>query len=384
MRICLDARGNYFGGVYTYTHSLLRNLSEVDSELEYLILLDQHQVDEGRLLVASLEHRTIPVMSPLKMVWWNNTALSELLKREKIDLYHGLKHFGLRYPPKTQCKMIWTLHSASWWVFPELFSLRERLFWTRYYQWGARRLDHVICVSHADKKTFVEATGLTADKVSVTQLAANERFQQVTDSNELTLVRKRYQLPEQYVLFVGTIYPFKNIETILDLFARAMRKKGFSHHLVLAGDVSPAYGDTYQHKLNDQAEKLGITNKVHWLGSIFDDLPAIYTLADILVFPSFFEAFPQPPLEAMACGTPVVASDVAGLVEVIGDAGLLRGPQDIGGLTNDVVRVLDDEHVRTELIRKGFERAQHFSWERCTQNTVRVYREVLGLSDVSH
>ena len=98
MRICLDARGNHFGGVYTYTYSLLRSLPAAGSEFEYLVLFDEHQVDEGRLPVDDIPYRAVPVLSPLKMVWWNNIVLPKVLKEENIDLYHGFKHFGLRYP----------------------------------------------------------------------------------------------------------------------------------------------------------------------------------------------------------------------------------------------------------------------------------------------
>lgn len=381
MKICLDARGNHFGGVYTYTYSLLRQLPDIDSEFEYLVLFDQHQVDEGRLLVAGLEYRTIPVMSPLKMVLWNNYALGELLGQEKIDLYHGLKHFGLRRPRKRHCRMIWTLHSASWWFFPELFSLRERLFWMSYYRWGARLLDHVICVSHADRRAFTEAVGVMQDKVSVTQLAADERFRRVGDDNELASVRQRYRLPDRYILFVGTIYPFKNVETVLEVFARASDKAGVPHELLLVGDVSPAYGDRYKRGLEGLAERLGITNRVRWMGKVFDDLPAIYSLADVLLFPSLFESFGLPTLEAMACGVPVVASNVPGLQEVVADAGLSREPRDVEGLTDDVASIVTDDQLSDRLSREGLERSRRFSWERCARETVQVYRNVLGASD---
>ena len=190
MRVCLDARGNHFGGVYTYTYSMMRTLPTTDPRIDYLVLFDDHQIREGRLAVPDLPHVTVPVMSPIKMVYWNNVELPRLLKRERINVYHGFKHFGLRYPKGYDCKMIWTLRTAAWWLFPELISLKERAFWTRYYEAGARRLDQVCCVAHADKRAFVKATGADPDKISVTQLAADERFQPVEGTHALARVRK--------------------------------------------------------------------------------------------------------------------------------------------------------------------------------------------------
>lgn len=378
MKICLDARGCHFGGVYTYTYSLLRALPDADSDLEYLVLFDQHQVDEARLPVDAIPYRTLPVMSPLKTVWWNNFELPKVLKEENIDLYHGFKHFGLRYPRNHSCKMIWTLRSASWWLFPELFSLHERLFWTRYYALGAKRLDQSVCVAHADKMALVEAIGVDPDTVSVTQLAADPRFRKVENEEALRQARKRHKLPDKFVLFVGTIYPFKNIETIIRVFANVV-ESGLPHELLLVGGLSPAYGDNYKKGLIALTKELGVHDRVHWLGSVFDNLPAIYTLADLLLFPSLFEAFAKPPLEAMACDTPVVVSNAAGLPEVIGDAGLMADPTDVIELSKLAIEALTNQELRTELIENGHNQVNRFSWERCAIETAQLYRRVLNV-----
>ena len=379
MRICFDARGNHFGGVYTYTYSLLRALPASDSEFEYLVLFDEHQVEEGRLPVDGIPYRTVPVLSAVRMVWWNNMVLPKILKDENIDLYHGLKHFGLRYPRGHRCKMIWTLHTASWWLFPELFTVQERLFWTRYYSLGARRLDRVVCVSHADKREFIQAIGSSPGEVSVTQLASAARFARVDDRTALNQAKQKYDLPDKYILFVGTIYPFKNIETIISVFAKVLNSGRLPHHLVIAGGVSPAYGEGYKESLVQLSKQEGLSDRVHWIGSVFEELPAIYTLADALLFPSRFEAFPQPPLEAMACETPVVSSDAAGFPEVVGDAGLMRNPEDVGGLAEDLLEVLENDALREQLIQKSLERVKYFSWERCARDTIGIYREVLEM-----
>lgn len=379
MRVCLDARGNHFGGVYTYTEALLRTLPKVAPYFDFLVLLDERQLEEGRL-TTYMEHRVASVLSPLKMIWWNNTKLPHFLKTENIDLYHGLKHFGLRYPAGEKCKMIWTLHSAGWWLFPKMFSLRERLFWSLYYIIGAKRLDRVICVSHADKIAFSESTSVDVNKISVTHLASNSRFSQVDSSSILKKAREKFSLPRKYMIFVGTIYPFKNIETIIRAFSRAIKLGTLPHDLVIVGGTSPAYGERYRESLVKLSIEEAVEDRIHWIGKVFDELPALYSMADLLIFPSHFESFGQPLLEAMACGVPVICSNVACLPEVVADAGLLHTPDDVDGIAEDVVKVLENTQLRQQLIEKGNKRVKHFSWERCTRETIQIYKDVLGLA----
>jgi glycosyltransferase involved in cell wall biosynthesis len=377
MKICLDARGNHFGGVYTYTRSLLKRLPVVAPDLEFVVLLDDWQAAEGHLPVSNMASSVLPEMTPLKMVWWNNIELPKLLAREGCDLYHGLKHFGLRYPRDRKCRMLWTLHSASWWEMPELISLKERLFWRNYYSIGARRLDGVVCVSQSDKNSFVDAVGVDESKVFVTHLAADTRFAQVSDPAELQAVRETFKLPPYFILFVGTIYPFKNLEAVIKAFAMARQLGEEDLHLVIVGGVSPSYGEQYMRSLEALASNVGVTEYVHWTGSIDAELPVIYSIARALVFPSKFESFGQPVLEAMACGTPVITSNAAALPEVVGTAGMTRDYDDIAGLAEDLMSVLKDGPIRSRLVDKGFERAKMFSRERCAQETVAIYRKIL-------
>jgi glycosyltransferase involved in cell wall biosynthesis len=381
MKICLDARGNHFGGVYTYTRSLLRRLPAVAPDLEFVVLVDDWQAAEGNLAVSEMSSIVIPEMTPLKMVRWNNIELPKLLAREDCNLYHGLKHFGLRYPRNHECRMMWTLHSASWWEMPELVSLKERLFWRNYYSIGARRLDAVVCVSQSDKNSFVNAVGVDESKVFVTHLAADTRFAPVLDPAVQRTVRETFRLPPYFILFVGTIYPFKNLEAVIEAFTRARQLGEDDLHLVLVGGVSPSYGEQYKHSLQALARNLGVTEYVHWTGSIDAELPAIYSMARALLFPSKFESFGQPVLEAMACGTPVITSNAAALPEVVGTAGMMRAHDDIAGLAEDLMSVLKDGPIRSSLIEKGYSRAKMFSRERCAQETAAVYRAILDPVD---
>jgi glycosyltransferase involved in cell wall biosynthesis len=242
-------------------------------------------------------------------------------------------------------------------------------------------LDAVVCVSQSDKNSFVNAIGVDESKVFVTHLAADTRFAPVLDPAVQRTVRETFRLPPYFILFVGTIYPFKNLEAVIEAFTRARQLGEDDLHLVLVGGVSPSYGEQYKHSLQALARNLGVTEYVHWTGSIDAELPAIYSMARALLFPSKFESFGQPVLEAMACGTPVITSNAAALPEVVGTAGMMRAHDDIAGLAEDLMSVLKDGPIRSSLIEKGYSRAKMFSRERCAQETAAVYRAILDPVD---
>lgn len=380
MRICIDARGNRTGGVYTYTYNLLTTLRQVDPDFEYLVLLDE-QLREQRpeLQVPGLEYRITPTLSPAQTLIWNNRALPRLLDEERIDLHHGLKHFGLRRPRQRPCQMMWTLHATTWWVHPELHKLGERVFWPRYYALGGRLLDTVVCVSESERRIFANATGVPQEKIAVTYHSTDRRFEK-PGNGDGDLLRQRYDLPEKFVLFVGAIYPFKNVEMVLDAFAEAMSRNGLPHHLVIVGEPGAAYGADYLADRKAQARDLGIDQRVHWLGEVVDDLPGLYALAEVFFFPSLLEAFGKPALEAMACGAPVITSRVGGIPEVVGDAALLCEPSDKEGFVDALARVLLDPRLAEELSAKSLARAALFPETRCAEDTVALYRKRLSMA----
>jgi glycosyltransferase involved in cell wall biosynthesis len=186
-------------------------------------------------------------------------------------------------------------------------------------------------------------------------------------------VRSRYRLPEGYVLFVGSVERRKNLRGLLQAYARLL-ETDVACPLVIVGTRRRGAGE-----IGRTLQELHLEESVIFTGYVPDaDLPAIYTGADLFVFPSLYEGFGLPPLEAMACGTPVVCSNAASLPEVVGDAAIMVDPYDVEGLAEAMLRVLTDADLREHLRRKGLERARQFTWERTARETVAVYREVLG------
>jgi len=197
----------------------------------------------------------------------------------------------------------------------------------------------------------------------------------VADGSLLLKVRQRYRLPEQFLLYLGTIEPRKNIQALIKAYALLCREKGFCHKLVLAGDMG-----WKNEGLRELIQGLSLEDSIRFTGYVEDsDLPALYTLADLFVFPSLYEGFGLPVLEAMACGLPVVTSNVSSLPEVAGDAAVLIDPHSLDAIADGMRRMLVDRELRTKCIERGFERAKMFTWEKCAKETVAVFREAMAL-----
>jgi glycosyltransferase involved in cell wall biosynthesis len=230
------------------------------------------------------------------------------------------------------------------------------------------RADRIIAISHFTKQEILNLfPNLPEEKVAVTWLGVHERFK-IASSAEKEDVRRKYQLDKPFILSVSTIEPRKNLKTLIRAFSQV--KDRIDHDLVLSG----AYGWKAT-DLNDVIRDLKLEGRVRFTGYIdIEELPALYTLADVFVYPSLYEGFGLPPLEAMACGCPVLTSNVASLPEVVGDAAETIDPLDVDALAGTMEQLLSDSVRRRALIDKGLQRARSFTWEKCARETVAVYR----------
>jgi len=241
--------------------------------------------------------------------------------------------------------------------------------------WSAARQSHrILTVSEASKRDILRFFGVAADKVSVVYNAIDERFWVEPSADVVTNVRERFQLDHGFILYAGTIKPHKNLVRLIEAFA-TLRRDGFDHLtlLIIGDEISklPALRRAvHSHKLHKH---------VRFLGFVPDDtLAVLYRLAGVFVFPSLYEGFGLPPLEAMASGTPVVTSNISSLPEVVGDAALLVDPYDVGSIVDGMRRVLTDTRLAAEMRKKGLVRAREFSWERSVSRTHDIYKLVGG------
>ncbi|MGH7266295.1 MAG: glycosyltransferase family 4 protein [Candidatus Rokuibacteriota bacterium] len=362
MRIAIDARlwGEPQSGIGRYTRSLVEALVKGAPEERWLLYVDRPARDVPGAVVT----RCLPW--PQRLLWtlW---AAPRDLRRHPVDVFHGVTGFEL---PPAACPLVTTVHDLIPLRFPELVPARHR--WAvRLLLGGAlRRARRVIVVSEATRGEVVARYRVAAEKVRVVPEAAAPHMAPPPPA-ETALVRARYHLGAPYVLFVGLLEPKKNVAGLLEAVARLVKAGAWgSTQLVLAGARGWGVGD-----LEAESTRLGLTGIARWLGPVADaDLPGLYAGARAFVFPSLWEGFGLPVLEAMAAGAAVVASRRGALPELVGDAAVLTEPE-AGALAEALGRVLADAPLRERLRERGFARAAQFSWERAARETMAVYRE---------
>jgi glycosyltransferase involved in cell wall biosynthesis len=264
-----------------------------------------------------------------------------------------------------------TIHDLAPISFPQTFRRHNRVYLTWANLVTARRAQHILAVSEFTKNELVRLLSVPPEKITVTHNACDARFHPPA-SPSIDAFRARHGLPERFILFVGTLEPRKNLPTLLEAYARIASRTDVP--LIIGGGKGWLYDAVFA-----RLEALGLRDRVHFPGFLAsEELPLWYAAATVFVFPSRWEGFGIPPLEAMACGTPVVTSNSSSLPEVVGDAGLMVGPDDIDGMGEAILRVLDDAELRAELRERGLRQAQRFSWHISAERTLRVYEQVLN------
>src|SRR5262249_35870934 len=294
------------------------------------------------------------------------------LRREGVSLFHA-PHYVL--PPLVACRSVVTIHDCIHLMFPQYLPNRAALAYARTsIRMAARRATRVMTVSESSKRDILRFVDAPADKIDVIYNAYDERFSVEPREADVVRVAERYQLHDEFVLYAGNVKPHKNLERLLAAF-HLVRQRGLDHlKLVLIGDEISKYA-----ALRRAVHKHQLHKYVRFLGYMPEEtLAVMYRLAGVFVFPSLYEGFGLPPLEAMASGTPVVTSNVSSLPEVAGDAAILVDPYDPNAIADGIYRVLTDADLRKDLRRKGVARAGMFSWEQSVRRVRRIYGEVLN------
>jgi glycosyltransferase involved in cell wall biosynthesis len=368
MRIAIDARKLHDFGIGTYIRNVLQGLARIDHDTEYVILCRPQDVD----LVTALgpNFRAVPETArPYSLAEQVHVPLA--LVRERAHLLHE-PHYVL--PVATRCHSVVTIHDCIHLMFPQYLPGRLAHLYARASMWrAAKHADRIMTVSEASKRDILRFFDVPPEKVTVIYNAIDERFLAPADEERMELVRQRYQLDYPFVLYAGNVKPHKNLERLLDAFAR-VRAAGLDDlRLVIIGDELSRYPPLRQAVHRHRLEKY-----VRFFGfQPYETLAAFYRLARVFAFPSLYEGFGLPPLEAMACGTPVVTSNVSSLPEVAGGAALLVDPHDTESIADGLLRAVTDTELRAQLTEKGRARARQFSWAQSVEAIRRIYFEVL-------
>jgi glycosyltransferase involved in cell wall biosynthesis len=385
MRIGIDARfltHPQKGGFKTYSENLITALARIDGDNEYVLYIDRPPEQNTNLPdSANFSYRIIRGDFPyIGMPWREQISLSCHVSRDRLDLLHSP---CLTAPLRLSCASVVTIHDMIW-SFPvkssrggQISLQRKMMDW--YYrlipQYAARRSDALITVSNAAKQDIIQHLKFSPDRIFVTYEAANPAYRGMDDTEGLKSVREQYDLSSRFILAIGSADPRKNIGTLIRAYA------------ILPGDLRDRYqlAILWTHGLlsvqvSKEVGAAGLDKRVRFLEHVCDDdLVLLYNAASLFVVPSLYEGFGLPLLEAMACGTPVVAANNSSIPEIAGDAALLVSAENESSIAGAIAEVLSDTTLQMKLIERGFGRASHFSWTKCACQTLDVYRQALRM-----
>jgi len=369
VRIAIDVRKFHDFGIGTYIRNLVHQLSRIDQETEYVLICRPQ--DQARIQIASPNFRKVVEPAPPYSIS-EQVRIPMTLLREHIDLFHA-PHYVL--PPAIHCRSVVTIHDCIHLMFPQYLPGRLAHAYAKLQLWtAAHRSDHILTVSEASKLDILRRFRIPADKVTVVYNAIDARLAREPADEEVDRVIARYQLRDPFALYVGNIKPHKNLERLIEAFHQLRQESAFEAlKLVIIGDEISKYQGlrraVHVHKLHKHVRFFGFVP--------LDTLAVLYQLASVFVFPSLYEGFGLPPLEAMYFGTPVVTSNVSSLPEVVGDAAMLVDPYSAESIADGMRRVLTDEHLRAFLRERGMARAREYSWEQSVRQIRDVYGEVM-------
>jgi glycosyltransferase involved in cell wall biosynthesis len=369
VRIAIDARKLRDYGIGTYIRNLLRHLARLDTHNEYVILCRE----EDCASTAELGENFRPIAErSLPYSVREQLAVPLDLRREKVDLFHA-PHYVL--PPLTPCRSVVTIHDCIHLRFPQYLPSRLGYAYARSSLWvAAHRSARILTVSEASKRDILEYFSVPESKITVIYNAIDERFSEQPNADEVMRVRERYQLNDPFILYAGNIKPHKNLERVIEAFH--MIRRGELEHvkLLIIGDEISKYA-----ALRRTVHRYKLHKHVRFFGFVPDaTLAILYRLASLFVFPSLYEGFGLPPLEAMASGTPVITSNVSSLPEVVGDAAMLIDPYEPDAIAGAIRRVMLDDRLRDDMRERGLARAREFSWGRSVGRVKEIYDEVLA------
>jgi anaerobic magnesium-protoporphyrin IX monomethyl ester cyclase len=368
MRIAFDGTTLRPGrtGVGYYTEHLLEHLVECGGDDE-LVVISNRSIETTRPLPSTV--RRIEGGRRLPRLVWMQTRVPQLLREIAADVVHFTN--GMM-PVVSTAPTVVTIHDMSLTLYPRYHPRRRVILNRPLVDLAARRANAIITVSESARKDIIRLYGVAPARVHVIHEAAAPAFQPITDPAVRARVRARYGLAERFILYVGTIEPRKNLPMLIEAFAERRRAGDLPHQLVCAGPYGWLCGDVAR-----IIERLQLEGAVRVTGYVpFDDLPAIYSLAEMFVFPSVYEGFGLPVVEAMACGTPVVTADVSALAEVGGGAVAHVPSLDVDALGEELVSLARSRERREHLSALGLQRARTFSWRRAAQETLAVYRRI--------
>jgi glycosyltransferase involved in cell wall biosynthesis len=369
MRIGVDVRIFYHrtAGIGSYTLQLLTALSKIDEENDYLLLQHRRQVEP---LVKSPRFSRMTLFTPAhhRFEQWPLSLETRFLN---LDLIHSPDFIP---PLHNKISSVITIHDLAFLLYPKFVTADS----ARYYgqvEDAVKRANRIIAVSHSTKNDIIKLLGAPESKIDVIYEAAAPFYRPIPrEQAQQSLKSAGIHLPEQFILFVGTIEPRKNLATLIHAYH--ILKERYHHDLPLVLAGAPGWLSDDVHEI---VNTLGMDEDIYFLGKTANEhILALYNLSTVLAHPAHYEGFGLPPLEAMACATPVVCSDAGSLPEVVGDAAMLVPPEDVEAWAVALHRIIADDRLQDDLSQKGVKRAKTFSWEKAARETLETYRKAVA------
>lgn len=355
-------------GIENVAFNLIHSLAEVDRKNEYVIFLNNQSSDWFELPTQRFEVVNVKLTFQRSVWFWEHLFFHLDSRRKGLDLVHFPLVGGV---VGYRGKNVVTIHDLNDYLGIYNVTLRQRLLCVAWYKANIPRASLVVTASQYVRNQILEYFGVAGDKVRVVYNGVDDRFCPLTKSASF---HAKYELPKEYILFVGSSYRSKNIQRIIEAVWWLRQKKQLDHHLLIVGGPGDEAGS-----IRAFVKKRGLEGIVHF-GGYFpdDDLPALYNHASLFVFPTLDEGFGIPPLEAMACGTPVMASDIPVFREVLGDAALMVDPNSVESIAEGISKALFDNSLRETLISKGFVRAGTYSWKKMAHAMIEIYEQAVN------
>jgi glycosyltransferase involved in cell wall biosynthesis len=355
-------------GIGRYLDRLLTALPAVLEADELVVYASRGVSPPVPSLERSWRRARVPAENPPLRIAWEHAALPIETRWDRLDVFHGTMNVLPRFLP---CPSVVTIHDLAFLRWPEQVPLRRYRYLSNGVKAATRRAAWIIAVSESTKTDLIELLSIDPARISVTHLGVDARFHPPS-AEERTRFMMSQGITRPYVLAVGNLEPRKNLPALLRAFARLDPE--FPHELVLVGAEGWLTGE-----IHGTLDALNLAGRVRMTGFVDDAaLPLWYGCADLFAFPSLYEGFGLPVIEAMASGTPVVTSNVSSLPEVAGDAAMLVDPRDDKSIADGIWEILTDTALAQELRLRGQSRAARFTWQRTAEQTVAVYREVAG------
>jgi glycosyltransferase involved in cell wall biosynthesis len=382
MRIAINGHFMEMPGSGTgrYLRNLLRAIGRVDGVNDYIVL-SPHEVEEPPDMPSSFTWRSVPVGRAsrggenIEKVFWEQHTFPSAARHEHARLMH-VPHFA---PPVRRQHMptVVTIHDVIELRLPEYRTSPSAALYGQLVAKAAKGVDMVITVSEYAKRDIMEVLGIPSDRIRVVPLAPDSQFRRVLDAQRLAAIRAKYGLNERFVFYVGGLDVRKNVAGLVAAFAAVYHEIGDPRlQLLVSGKASQLGSSSVFPDWRPMVRTLGITDNVICEYIPDEDLPLVYSATSCFVYPSRYEGFGLPPLEAMACGAPVVCSERTSLPEVVGRAGILVDPDDTDALGGAIKRVLVSPEVRDDLRARALARSRQFGWDQVAVDTIAVYTEV--------